>query len=239
MRASETDLAALLQIQQIDLDVMRKKKQFDELPQRGVILGLRQKRDALGQKAGKIVELKRDAAKRLARINDEDASLAKKETGVQAAIENAHGDFRNVEARSKELAGIARRRGTLAADRDGVEAELAKIGDLEAQVTLAVEEIDAAEQRAVESFQQEGGTLQKELAQLSAARAKAASAVDAAVMKAYEKSAARSGGVAVARLSGSQCGACRSHIDGGRLIQLKAEAPLGTCPACKRLLIIE
>ena len=45
-------------------------------------------------------------------------------TQAQAAIDAAHGDFRNVEARTKELAGIVRRRGTIAEDRAAIQAEL-------------------------------------------------------------------------------------------------------------------
>ena len=39
-------------------------------------------------------------------------------------------------------------------------------------------------------------------------------------------------------LDGNRCGACRTVIDGGRLIDLRNQAPLGMCPSCKRLLVI-
>ena len=54
----------------------------------------------------------------------------------------------------------------------------------------------------------------------------------------YHRTAARTGGVAVGLLTEGRCGVCRTVIDGGRLIDLKAEAPLGTCPHCKRLLVV-
>ncbi|MFR8300535.1 MAG: C4-type zinc ribbon domain-containing protein [Gordonibacter urolithinfaciens] len=44
--------------------------------------------------------------------------------------------------------------------------------------------------------------------------------------------------MAVGLLTEGRCGVCRTVIDGGRLIDLKAEAPLGTCPHCKRLLVV-
>ena len=53
----------------------------------------------------------------------------------------------------------------------------------------------------------------------------------------YNRTAARSG-VAIGVLDGNRCGACRTVIDGGRLIDLRNQAPLGMCPSCKRLLVI-
>lgn len=239
MEACHDDITALLHIQQIDLDILRQKKQLDELPQRSLILDARKKRAAVKGKQEKVDALKKDIAKRLTRVSDEDASLAKKEAGTQAAINAAQGDYRNVQARTKELAGIAKRREALAEDRAKIDAELEKVSGLEAQVRRALEEIDAAEARAIESFQKEGGALKVKITQLEAKRASAAEAMNPQILKLYEKTAARAGGVAVGVLNGTQCGVCRANLEGGRLIELRSQAPLGTCPACKRLLIVE
>lgn len=238
MQASRDDLAALLQLQQIDLEAMRQTKQLEELPQRATILATRQKRETVEAKRAQVATLRKEAVRKLTRITDEDASLAKKETGVQAAIEAAHGDFRNAEARTKELAGIAKRRASLADDHDAAAEELAKVEGLEGQIERMLAELDSQEQAAVTSFQREGGALKAGIAQLQAQRAAIAAELSPELLSLYEKAAARSGGVAVGRLDGNRCGACRAPIDGGRLIDLKAQAPLGTCPACKRLLII-
>ena len=53
MQASRDDLAALLQLQQIDLEVMRQTKQLEELPQRATILSVRQKRETVEAKIGR------------------------------------------------------------------------------------------------------------------------------------------------------------------------------------------
>ena len=163
--------------------------------------------------------------------------LSMKEAGVQAAIDAAHGDFRNVEARTKELAGIVRRRATIAEDRAGVAAELDKISAMEAQISLALEEIAAKEQEAIDSFQKQGGDLKLAIAKLEAARGQVEAKVSPQLLDVYNRTAARSG-VAIGVLDGNRCGACRTVIDGGRLIDLRNQAPLGMCPSCKRLLVI-
>lgn len=238
MDATREDIEGLFELQRIDLEIMRFTKELDELPQRAIIMAARDKKAEIQAKGEKVAELKRATMKRITRIDDEDASLAKKEAGVQAAIDAAHGDFRNVEARTKELAGIVRRRGTIAEDRAAIQAELDKIGAMEAQIALAVEEISAKEQQAIDSFQKQGGELKLAIAKLEAARGPVEAKVDDDLARAYDRIVARSGGVAIGVLDDSRCGVCRMPIESGRLIDLRSQAPLGICPACKRLLVI-
>ncbi len=238
MDATREDIEGLFELQRIDLEIMRLTKELDELPQRAIIMAARDKKAEIQAKGEKVAELKRATMKKITRIDDEDASLAKKEAGVQAAIDAAHGDFRNVEARTKELAGIVRRRGTIAEDRAAIQAELDKIGAMEAQIALAVEEISAKEQQAIDSFQKQGGDLKLAIAKLEAARGPVEAKVDDDLARAYDRIVARSGGVAIGVLDGSRCGVCRMPIESGRLIDLRSQAPLGICPACKRLLVI-
>lgn len=238
MEATREDIEGLFELQRIDLEVKRLTKELDDLPQRSIIVAAREKTTEIEAKAEKVAELKRVTARKITRIDDEDASLAKKEAGVQAAIDAAHGDFRNVEARTKELAGIVRRRGTIAEDRAAIQAELDKIGAMEAQIALAVEEISAKEQQAIDSFQKQGGELKLAIAKLEAARGPVEAKVNDDLARAYDRIVARSGGVAIGVLDDSRCGVCRMPIESGRLIDLRSQAPLGICPACKRLLVI-
>ena len=235
MEATRDDIEGLFELQRIDLEIKRLSKELDELPQRGIIVAARDKKTAIEAKSEQVAELKRATTKKITRIDDEDASLAKKEAGVQAAIDAAHGD--NVEARTKELAGIVRRRATIAEDRAAAAAELDKISAMEAQISLALEEIAAKEQEAIDSFQKQGGDLKLAIAKLEAARGQVETKVSLQLLDVYNRTAARSG-VAIGVLDGNRCGACRTVIDGGRLIDLRNQAPLGMCPSCKRLLVI-
>ena len=105
-------------------------------------------------------------------------------------------------------------------------------------MTSALAAVERQEAEATTSFQQQGGALKNDEARLQAQRSRLAAQLPQDLLATYEKTAARSGGVAVARLLDGKCGACRAVIEGGRLIDLKGQAPLGVCPACKRLLIV-
>ncbi|WP_165060621.1 zinc ribbon domain-containing protein [Adlercreutzia sp. ZJ154] len=238
MEAKIDDLDRLLEVQKYDLELYNLKKQLTELPQPKVIANARTKRTELQKKADQIGALKKDATKRLLRVRDEDESLIKKERGVQAAIDAAGGDYRNIEARSKELAGIAKRRNTLSENRAEIEAELAKISALEAQVSNAIQSVERIEAQTVEEYRREGGAIQQKAIDLERQRDLLFTSIDGSLVEKYRKIAERLKGIAIGELQENRCGVCRSAIEGGRLIDLRNQAPLGVCPSCSRLLII-
>lgn len=239
MQVTPEEIDALYDVQAIDLEISKMERQLEELPQRQLILRLRKKREAIAEKLSQVQALRKDATKKLNRINDEDASLQKKEAGVQAAIEAAGNDFRNAESRTKELDGIFRRRNELSESRESVGAELAKIKALEAQVNAALEELDASEAQATESFKSEGTALMKSIASNKAARDAVLAQVSPDVGRLYSKTSELFDTVFIGKLEGSACSVCRAKIEPGRLIAIMKEAPLSTCPSCKRLLIID
>ncbi len=239
MQATSQDINCLQRLQQIDLDISRLNKQFEELPQRGIILEVREKKASLEAKQTQIAALLRDVNKKLTRATDEDASLSKKEKGVQAAIEAAGDDFRGVEARSKELDGIFKRRATLKDEIESIEQERMKVEDLASKVKAALLSTDKTEQEAVASFRAEGGSIKNDLSNLEKERQDTLDLLSDEVQSAYSKASAHVGSVTVGYLQANKCGVCRTTIESGHLIALKSEAPLGTCPSCGRLLIIE
>ena len=90
------------------------------------------------------------------------------------------------------------------------------------------------------SFEEEDNELIAQVKDLMGKRAELVAGLPADLMALYDKTAAKSGGVAIGKLTeDARCGICRGSIEGGRLIELRNSAPLGTCPNCKRLLVVE
>lgn len=239
MEARPEEIDALYEVQKIDLEIKRLTKEFEELPQRKTILDARSKREQIEQKKAKIDALLKNAKKQLVKIEDEDASLRKKEDGVQAAIEAAGNDYRNAEARTKELNGIFRRREELAKKRGEAEAELAKVKQLDVQVNSALEDLDSIESKATESFKQDGSQLKSEIAKGEGRRQSILESVSDEVAILYDRTSKNFDTVFIGKLDNGTCGVCRAKIEKGRLIDMYHQAPLSTCPSCKRLLIIE
>ena len=239
MRVDTDDLAILLQIQQIDRDIAANERAVHELPQRATILQARAKKRDIEAKKAQLEGLRADAEAKLTKLGDEDAKLAEKQRAKQAEIDSSKGGYRDIEARTKELNGLAKRRNTLDGDLSAAAEELERIEGLLAQVAKLLADLDEQERVATDAFVKEGGALRQDSARRRAERDGLAADLPADLMAAYDKAAAHGAGVALGMLKGTSCGVCRSAIDGGRLIDLKSHGNLITCPHCGRLLIVE
>lgn len=240
MHANTDDLAVLERIQQLDRDIASAERTLTRLPQRATILEARSKRREVQEKSAKVEQLRAKADERFAALADEEERLAGRAAKLQAELDEAKGTYRDVEKRTKELGGIAKRRATLEADIDACTDELAKIEALQAQVAAALAELDERESAATEQFVAEGGALKRTSARLGAEREAACAEVsDAQLLALYEQTAQRCGGVALGRLQGGRCGVCRAELDSDRLVDMRASGNLSVCPQCGRLLVVE
>lgn len=238
MQADRNDINRLLQLQKIDMDLLRSKKKLGELPQREKILNLRKKKEEILGKQEQIVQMRKNVERDRARVDDEDERLITRQGETQKKIDEAQGDYRAIESLSRDLNGISKRRVSLEADRAVFSEKLSQIEEVETQIEGALSTIEKQEREAVESFQKEGGTLTNTIAQLKVLRETTKENLAGGLYDTYEKKKQKSGGVGVAVLQNGACSVCRTQIDQGKLLQLKAEAPLGECPSCKRMIVV-
>lgn len=238
MQARTEDLQTLLKLQQADFDALRARKGIEALPQRSVIATARAKKAQIEGKAAQVAELRDAAEREVSSIEEEDAALAEKQRAVQAEIDEVRGDYRSVEARTKELNGISKRRMALEEQLGEASEKLEKVEAVRQQIASALETLAREEATAVASYREEGGSLQREIEDAKARHAELVSLLPADLADRYEKTASRCGGVAVGLLNGSKCGTCRAEIPSERLIEVRKQAPLATCPSCQRMLIV-
>ena len=240
MRVEYEDLETLLKIQAIDLAVLQAKKQRAELPQRVKVQMLRKKRDEISAKLDQALEIEKKAKAEFTKVEDEDRQLAEKQQRAQELIDSSGSDYRKVESQSKEMAGMAKRRDTLAGQMLEMQENLDKIEGVRSQLERAIAASQVEEKRMRASFEAEDNEIIGQIKDLMAKRAELVSGLPADLVELYDKTAAKTGGVAIGKLEeDGRCGICRTNIEGGRLIELRASAPLGTCPNCKRLLVVE
>lgn len=239
MPLTNDQVQPLLVLQQIDLEIRQRQKQIDSLPQRARIAEARAKRAQVTEKETQVKALLASVERELDHARFEDAQLSEKAEETQAKIADSAGDYRAVEALTKELDGFSKRRESLAETMGELKTRKAQVEKVGAQIAAALQALDAQEQQAVASFQQEGGALTEAIAKAQAARGDLSGRMDAAVLARYEKAAKSHGGVGVARLDEQQkCSACRNRVPDNRMPQIRREAPLSACPSCGRLLVV-
>ena len=238
MHATDQEVSVLLALQQVDKALIKARKEFEELPQREQIRALRAKRAEVEKKREQALQLKQRCEAEVSKLEDEDARLVEKQHEVQKLIDDARGDFRNVESRTKELDGIAKRRAAIEEKLGAKADELDQIESVASQIAKALEVVAKQEEAATADFQKQGGALKAAVMQLETRRKELAGGVSESLAQAYERTAQRCGGVAVAVLDDAKCGACRMPIEPGRLVEIRRQAPLATCPHCKRMLVV-
>lgn len=237
MQVKDEDISTLIELQHNDMELLRVQKAIADLPQRKTIVAARKKIKTIEEKQETVGKLRAKAEEKLAGISEEDGKLAAKQEEAQKAVDSASG-YRDVEAYTREMDGYAKRRATLEEDLAAVDAELDKISAVEKQISTALAQLRETESAATAEFQSQGGELKKQEADLTSSHDQIAANLPADLKARYDRAAKHCGGVAVALLRDDACGACRAPIEQGHLIDLKAHAPLGECPNCKRLLIV-
>lgn len=238
MQARPEDLKTLLDLQQVDLELMQAERELAELPQRKRIGAVRIKRRALDAKDAQVARMKEKAEAGIAKVEAEDALLIERRQRAQALIDAAGSDYRSIELHSREINGFTKRRGTLDEELTRLTSELDRIDQVRSQIAEAARRLAAEEDELTASFREQSGVVSEHISALAAKRASIAQSLPPDLVDLYRAHAGQAGGVGVGRLVDDSCGVCRTPVAGGKLIELKAQAPLGVCPACKRLLAI-
>lgn len=239
MNATEHDIAILRKLQEVDRKVASANKEFQELPHRQAILEVRTKKDQILKKKVQVQDMLDDAEGKLADYVAEDEKLEQKQNQISAELNEVQGDYRSVTAKTRDLDGVRKRREKISLELSRVEEQVNQINPVMKQIMEALEQLEAKEQELIASFQKTGGALRQAIDEGGKARTQLAGEIDAELLATYEKTRTLCGGVAVTELKGDACGACRNTFDSNRMTKIKSQAPIATCPSCRRMLIVE
>jgi predicted nucleic acid-binding Zn-ribbon protein len=236
MKASENQQAELLGLANLDLEISRTRTYLTNLisgnafsdlrsAQRDCAAQLIESRNALDQ-----VELD------LARA-EADLKLVEQRIEKDAAALNATSSSKDAQGIQSELETLKKRKSEL---EDLELAILERKDEVEATYKTvltdkqAIDEELAAKESANEA---EIMKLRSGLDLSTAQRSQQASRIDAELIALYEKKSSR--GLAVGRLLGRECGACRMTIGATALAEINAmpRDEIATCPDCQAILI--
>jgi predicted nucleic acid-binding Zn-ribbon protein len=229
----------LLELGETDLEIARLTKELDELPVKTELLRLRHKLkelDALREKADAFVAA---AEREIKRLEDEIAQ-------IDAHIAAAKAQASSAGSNHKEIQNLLREADALGRQKDKKETELVdameraeagetKRSEIDALITKAREK----EARLVEEYRAAGGELKRRIAQAEARRASLASSLDAALLARYEAVRDAKHGIGVGRFDEGRCSVCRIDLPADKAQALQSGGPIGECPNCHRILVVE
>lgn len=236
MKASENQQAELLGLANLDLEISRTRTSLTNLTSGNAFSDLRSaQRDCAAQlieSRNALDQVELDLARAEA-----DLKLVEQRIEKDAAALNATSSSKDAQGIQSELETLKKRKSEL---EDLELAILERKDEVEATYKTvltdkqAIDEELAAKESANEA---EIMKLRSGLDLSTAQRSQQASRIDAELIALYEKKSSR--GLAVGRLLGRECGACRMTIGATALAEINAmpRDEIATCPDCQAILI--
>lgn len=228
---------ALLELQDIDVEIMRANKRLETLPEKQAILGVRAKQREVATMRDKAQMLVHKLDAELKARQDEITMLAEK-IGVEQAKIMETTDHRQVNALTREMDGLKRRVDKLEMESLQYMERLDKAKVQVKTIEDALGKFSEKEAELIEHYKTAGGALQKEIGRLESRRKAAAKNVSEELLKRYEAARVSKGGIGVGRLDGESCTACRMSLPAERVRDLSNGDDIGTCPQCRRIIVV-
>lgn len=236
MKATATQQADLLSLANLDLQITRSKVAIKNLSAGTQFAELRQAQRDL---AAKLIAARNalDTVDLELKRSEADLQLVEQRIAKDEQRLNSTNNSKDAQGIQSELESLARRK----SDLEDIELEIldqqenarAVYATVSTDKNAVDDELGAAEARD----EAELVKLRSGLDLLSNDRAQQASRLASDLLELYEKKASR--GVAVARLVGRECGACRITLGATAFNELEALAQddIATCPECQAILV--
>jgi predicted nucleic acid-binding Zn-ribbon protein len=229
---------ALLQVQELDLDLDRLTRTIERPPELEI-------HDQMRSELSAAVARRQDNTRRTAEAENQVAGVEAETAEIAVSRQRLEGQLRNVvvvreaEALQHEIDQLAQRRDEL--DDLGLEA-LTELETLEADriaIEASVDELESRERDAAAALAEARDHLTSERDDVLRRRDEARRNIDDSLLARYDQLRSRNSGVGVARLEGARCGGCHLDLARSELEELRS-APveeLVECPSCGRLLV--
>ncbi len=235
-----SELHQLLAVQDHDTRIDQLNHRRATMPERARLLELREAGLQLAKSSDQLAEQRSLLASQERRLEDEIALVEDKRRAVDAALYGGTvSNPRELQSMQEEISALARRQGQL---EDQAIDMMEQIEPLEAQLSELSEDAKKNEVEtatATDALAESEHGIEADLVQEHVRRGEAADGLPEELMAEYARLRGRSGGVGVARLSGSQCGACHLTLSAVEVARIKKLPPdaVAHCEECGRILV--
>lgn len=228
---------ALLELQQVDLSIIRDRRSLEAIPEAAKIQEVRGKLKELSRRTTKIRGLLKDQTMEASHNEEQRREIvARVEEITQANAEST--DFRKVKNNNAELDRLAKRLEKVDYTTGKITQEISRLEGLMRQADDVRARLEASEASLVEAFKTKAADVREDLRRLVGERESLTASVSPQMLERYERSCKAHGLIGVAQLEDGMCGGCRVQLQPSQLDALRGGEAISTCPVCGRLLVV-
>lgn len=229
--------SALLELQQVDLGILRDRKALEAIPEMGQIVQVRAKQKELARRTTKIVGLLKDQQIESDTNKENRCELTRQVEDLTRENESCT-DFRRVQNNNAELDRLAKRIEKIDFNQKKVDAELERLQGALEQAHDFKSRLDAREAELVEAFKNAAEELREDLRTLVGRREVLVDALPADLFDRYQQSCEAHNHVGVGELRAGACTACGVEMQQSQLDALRGGPAISTCPVCGRIIVV-
>ena len=232
-----SEASALLRLQEIDLELMRAKKNAEALPQRQKVAAARAAAKKVAGELTKIVGQRKDLEIELADLEDSKKFFSEKVTEIQNGSYDQ--DFRSAQDMEFNLATLAKKLEKCDYDTEHLLPRLETVERAEKNARALADKLEREEAAQLASFKQAMDKITAQVKSLAAERERIVASLPGSLVTSYEAARKRFGGVAVETLVGNRPSACRVALQPSSFTDIRRSgSEVTTCPYCKRILVV-
>lgn len=234
---SETD--ALLRLQEVDLELLRRRTALAKLPQLAQIQKIRSAAKKLVGELNHVVGVRKDLELELGDNEFYKEQAEDQVTATQEQVAEVGSDYRALKDLETSLSNLAKRLEKLDFERKGLLQKLEEARAQEAQVKQVAARLQAELKTQVDSFKVASEEINEIIDKLEFEREGLAAQISPELQLRYQAAQERFGGLAVETLQGNKGSICRVTLQPSSYHDLMAQRTgITECPYCHRILVV-
>lgn len=228
--------SSLLELQEIDLTLMRNKEQLQNLPE---IAELARRRKLYLKLKGDVTKLYAQRKDVEIDLQDLDVREQKLHEGVeQARREVDMDDYRQVQQLEITLSDFAKKLDRVEFERKEAHGKLDSIQSDDATLAENIKKVENSIVAMTKQARTHAADIQEAIDKNERKRSMLFDSLDISVAKAYEKASKQFGHLAVEKLEGNVPSICRMSLQSSSMSDLRHADEVTECPYCHRLMVI-
>lgn len=232
-----TQPAALMRLQELDLELLKHASTLSAMPQRKRLATIELAARKVASELKGIVGQRKDAETDVADAEEALAHYRAKTAEVQAAADAGEHTHREISSFEQQLTSLAKRIEKSEFTLGPLREHLERLERAEKNARLMAERLEAERTSTQADLEDATRELRARIVELSRERDEVAGELSAELLKRYEVARKRFKGLAVERLRGNVPSVCRVSLQPSQFHDLAQGDEITECPYCHRILI--